>query len=319
MNLSSRQLRAFVALAQERHFTRAAERCHQTQPAFSALIRSLEDIAGVRLFDRTTRRVELTPEGHLFNESAQRLLNDLDAVMGDIQDHVAKRKGRVAVSALPSLAAGWLPGIYAQFHAQHPGVQLQLHDALLEPCLDMVRRGSVDMAVAAKGRDMSGLLAEPLCEDYFYMVCRDDHPLAQRSAVHLRELKGSAMIQLGKGSSIRQSLARNAVFCDLDSFLEVDHLATVTGLVSAGLGVSLVPAMTLFQFRHEQIKVIPLVPRSRIKRSLYLIRRSEKSLSSAARAFYDVLLDQRSDLARRNEQAMAPGTISAPTIFSISS
>jgi len=319
MNLSSRQLRAFVALAQEKHFTRAAERCHQTQPAFSALIRSLEDTAGVRLFDRTTRRVELTPEGRMFNESALRLLNDLDAVMSDIQDHVAKRKGRVAVSALPSLAAGWLPGIYAQFHALHPGVQLHLHDALLEPCLDMVRRGSVDMAVAAKGSDMSGLLAEPLCEDYFYLVCRDDHPLAQRSTVHLRELKGSAMIQLGKGSSIRQSLARNAVFCGLDSFLEVDHLATVTGLVSAGLGVSLVPSMTLFQFRHEQIKVIPLAPRSRIKRSLFLIRRSEKSLSSAARAFYDVLLDQRSDLARRNEQAMAPSTISDPTVFAASS
>src|SRR3546814_23162 len=115
MNLSSRQLRAFVALAQERHFTKAAQRCHTTQPAFSALIKALEDAAGTRLFDRTTRRVELTPEGRLFNESALRLLNDLDGVMQDIQDHVAKRKGRVAVAALPSLAAGWLPGIYARF------------------------------------------------------------------------------------------------------------------------------------------------------------------------------------------------------------
>src|SRR5690606_17352568 len=138
-----------------------AERCHQTQPAFSALIRSLEDAAGVRLFDRTTRRVELTPEGRLFNASALRLLNDLEAVMGEIQDHVAVRKGRVAVAALPSLAAGWLPEVYAQFHDQFPGVELQLHDALLEPCLDMVRRGVVDIAVAAKGLDMGGLQAEP--------------------------------------------------------------------------------------------------------------------------------------------------------------
>lgn len=305
MNLSSRQLRAFVALAQERHFTKAAERCHQTQPAFSALIRSLEDAAGVRLFDRTTRRVELTPEGRLFNESALRLLNDLDAVMGDIQDHVAVRKGRVSVAALPSLAAGWLPGIYAQFHARFPGVELQLHDALLEPCLDMVRRGAVDIAVAAQGLDMGGLQAEPLCEDYFHLVCRDDHPLAQRSAVHLRELKGNPIIQLGKSSSIRQSLARNAAFSGLNTFLEVDHLATVTGLVAAGLGVSLVPSMTLFQFGHERIRVVPLAARSRMKRSLYLIRRSEKSLSSAAQAFYDVLLAQRKGLA----QALPPGTM----------
>ncbi|MGB6104705.1 MAG: LysR substrate-binding domain-containing protein, partial [Pusillimonas sp.] len=166
-----------------------------------------------------------------------------------------------------------------------------------------VRRGSVDIAVAARGSDMGGLLAEPLCEDYFHLVCREDHPLAQRDAVHLRELKGNAIIQLGKGSSIRQSLARNAVFSGLNSFLEVDHLATVTGLVAAGLGISLVPSMTLFQFRHEQIKVVPLAARSRMKRSLYLIRRSEKSLSSAARAFYDVLLAQRADLAQRNDLA----------------
>jgi LysR family carnitine catabolism transcriptional activator len=296
MNLSSRQLRAFVALAQERHFTKAAERCHTTQPAFSALIRTLEDAAGTRLFDRSTRRVELTPEGKLFNESALRLLNDLDSVMEDIHDHVAKRKGRVAVAALPSLAAGWLPGIYAQFLARFPGVELQLHDALLEPCLDLVRGGSVDIAVAAKGRDMAGLAAEPLCEDYFHLVCRNDHPLAQRAAVHLRELKGSAIIQLGKGSSIRQSLSRSNVFAGLDTFLEVDHLATVTGLVAAGLGVSLVPSMTLFQFRHPGITVVPLAGKSRLKRSLYLIRRSEKSLSSAARAFYELLQEQRGSL-----------------------
>src|SRR3546814_12340402 len=91
MNLSSRQLRAFVALAQERHFTKAAQRCHTTQPAFSALLKALEDAAGTRLFDRTTRRVELTPEGRLFNESALRLLNDLAVVMQDIQDHESGR------------------------------------------------------------------------------------------------------------------------------------------------------------------------------------------------------------------------------------
>jgi len=313
MNLSSRQLRAFVALAQERHFTRAAERCHQTQPAFSALIRSLEDAAGVRLFDRTTRRVELTPEGRLFNASALRLLNDLEAVMGEIQDHVAVRKGRVAVAALPSLAAGWLPEVYAQFHDQFPGVELQLHDALLEPCLDMVRRGVVDIAVAAKGLDMGGLQAEPLCEDFFYLVCRDDHPLARRHEVHLRELKGNAMIQLGKSSSIRQNLARNAVFSKLGTFLEVDHLATVTGLVAAGLGISLVPSMTLFQFRHERIRVVPLALRSRMKRPLYLIRRSEKSLSSAAQAFYDVLLAQRNDLAQNLQPSTMSGAATSPS------
>lgn len=296
MNLSSRQLKAFVALAQERHFTKAAAHCHQTQPAFSALIKALEESVGARLFDRTTRRVELTPEGALFGLSAQRLLDDLDAVVSDVKDHVAKKKGRVSVAALPSLAAGWLPTIYAGFHAQYPAIELQLHDALLEPCLDLVRRGDADIAVAAKGRDMTDLVSEPLCEDYFYLVCRRDHALAKKSTVRLADLKGSAIIQLGKNSSIRQCLLGSRSFTALDSFLEVDHLATVTGLIVAGLGVSLAPSMTLFHFQHPDIAVVRLSAQNQLKRSLYLIRRKERSLSSAAQAFYELLLAQRDTL-----------------------
>ncbi|NYT36859.1 LysR family transcriptional regulator [Allopusillimonas soli] len=303
MNLTSRQLRAFVTLAEERHFTRAAARCHQTQPAFSALIKSLEEMAGARLFDRSTRRVELTPEGMVFAARARGLLQDMDVALRDIRDHVALRKGRAAVAALPSLAAGWIPGVFAHFRGQYPGVTLVLHDALLEPCLELVRTGAVDMAVAARGRDMSGLESVALCEDHFHLVCRKDHPLAGRRQIHLQELEGSAMIQLGKGSSIRQSLAVHPAFSALGTFLEVDHLATVTGLVAEGLGISLVPSMTLFQFRHPHICVVPLARGSGLKRSLYLIRRGERSLSSAAQALYDLMLAQRSELGRHGPDA----------------
>lgn len=218
MNLTIRQLRAFVALAQERHFTRAAARCHQTQPAFSALIKSLEDVLGARLFDRSTRRVELTAEGQLLNASATRLLRDLESAVQDVRDHVAVKKGRVCIAALPSLAAGWLPQIYALFHGEHPDVELALHDALLEPCLALVRNGDADMAVAAMGADMSGLDAEPLCQDAFHLVCREDHALAGRRAVQLRDLRECTLIQLGQGSSVRQSLLRSDAFRSLESF-----------------------------------------------------------------------------------------------------
>lgn len=312
MSLTEKQLKGFLALAEERHFTRAADRCNQTQPAFSALIRSLEDALGVRLFDRTTRRVELTAEGRRLAGSARRLLNDMDAMVQDIHDHVAKRKGSVSVAALPSLAAGWLPDLYARFHREHPGVKLALHDALLDPCLDMVRSGTADIAVAAKGRDMSGLTAEPLCEDHFYLICRRDHPLARRcmeaergsdapASIGIEALAEFPIIQLGRNSSIRQSLAGHPRFVDLQSFLEVDHLATVTGLVVAGLGVSLVPAMTLFQFQHEALCRIRLSEPTPLKRSLYLIRRSERSLSVAAQAFHDLLLSERKRLPQPDD------------------
>ncbi|HEX7748973.1 MAG TPA: LysR family transcriptional regulator [Bordetella sp.] len=295
MNLSTRQLRAFVALAQERHFTRAAQRCHLTQPAFSALIRSLEETAGARLFDRNTRHVELTVEGRVFEASAQRLLGELELALEDVRDHALRRRGRVAVAALPSLAAGWLPDLLARFHADYPGIVLQLRDALLDPCLDMVQRGEVDFAVAARRDDMTGLESVFLHADRYYLVCRKDHALARREKVRVRDLAREPVIHLARGSSVRKQLD-DAIGADaLTPLLEVEHLATAAGLISAGLGISIVPAMTLFHFQQAGLTIKPLQDKG-LRRSLYLVRRKGRSLSMAAQAFYELLSASRLDL-----------------------
>jgi DNA-binding transcriptional LysR family regulator len=302
MNLSARQLRAFVALADERHFTRAAQRCHLTQPAFSALIRSLEEAAGLRLFDRNTRHVELTAEGRVLDASARRLLADMDLVMDDLRDHAARRRGRVALAALPSLAAGWLPGLLARFSQAHPGIVLDLRDALLDPCLDMVQSGQVDFAVASRRPDMTDLDSEFLHADRYFLVCRVDHSLAAQSQVRLRDIVRYPVIQLARGSSVRKHLDE-ALGADAPlPVFEVEHLATVTGLVRAGLGVSVVPAMTLFHFRSDDLRVVPLAGRA-LTRPLYLVQRKGRSLSVAAQALYELLIAHRGDIGGAGHQA----------------
>lgn len=302
MNLSARQLRAFVALADERHFTRAAQRCHLTQPAFSALIRSLEETAGLRLFDRNTRHVELTAEGRVLDASARRLLADMDLVMDDLRDHAARRRGHVALAALPSLAAGWLPGLLARFSQAHPGIVLDLRDALLDPCLDMVQSGQVDFAVASRRPDMTDLDSEFLHADRYFLVCRADHPLAAQSPVRLRDIVRYPVIQLARGSSVRKHLDE-ALGADAPlPVFEVEHLATVTGLVRAGLGVSVVPAMTLFHFRSDDLRVVPLAGRA-LTRPLYLVQRKGRSLSVAAQALYELLIAHRGDIGGAGHQA----------------
>lgn len=293
MNLSSRQLRAFVVLAQERHFTRAAQRCHMTQPAFSALIRQIELEVGMRLFDRSTRHVGLTPGGELFQSAALQLLTEFDAVKERMGDYAAQRQGRVSLAALPSLAAGWLPDRLAQYHQENPGVRLELRDALLDPCLDMVRGGYVDFAVAAQRADMSGLAADFLYKDHFFMVCRDDHPLANKKRVALSELDEWPRIQLARSSSVRQVL--DSADERPHALLEVEHLATVAGLVLSGMGISLVPGMTLFHFRRPGLCVLPVSDRQ-LGRSLYLVKRKGRSLSVAAAAFYALLLASRAQI-----------------------
>ena len=292
MNLSTRQLRAFVALADEKHFTRAAQRCHLTQPAFSALIRTLEDAAGVRLFDRNTRNVELTAEGRVLDASARRLLGEFDLVVEDLRDYAARRRGQVIIAALPSLAAGWLPSLLTRCHQDYPGITLQLRDALLDPCLDMVQSGAADFAVAAQRTDMTDLESEFLHADRFFLVCRKDHPLADRSQVRLRDLARWPIIQLARGSSVRRHLDEALGAATAQPLLEVEHLATVTGLVSAGMGISVVPAMTLFHFRRDELVIKPLAGKP-LTRPLYLVRREGRALSVAAQTLYDLLRQHR--------------------------
>lgn len=284
-DLSTRQLRAFVALSEQRNFTRAAQQMHLSQPAFSALIRALESLLETRLFERSTRAVALTAEGRLFEASARQLLGDFGLALGHLRDHLQLRTGRVSLAALPSLAAGWLPEILAEYKAQWTGVELQLHDTLSDNCLDLLRGGVVDFALASTGAHSAGLQTRVLCADDFHLVCRRDHPLArQRGAgLGLKDLAPYPFVHLARNSSVRQRLEAALHPMQLHSVLEVEHLATVAGMVQAGLGVSVVPALTLFHFQHPDLVTRALKVRG-LKRRIYLVQREGESLSVAAQA-----------------------------------
>ncbi|HEX6704254.1 MAG TPA: LysR family transcriptional regulator [Albitalea sp.] len=292
MNASTRQLRAFLALAELRSFTRAATRSHLSQPAFSALIRTLEESMGARLFERTTRSVELTVEGKLFLESAERLVRDFDQAVGDLRDHAARRRGRVAMALLPSLAAGWLPPVLAGFQADYPGIELDVADVLSEACLERVRGGSADFALAAIRADTAELRAEVFCTDRFHLVCRRDHPLARKTDLKLRDLAAEPFVQMSRGSSVRQYLDAAVHPLQMNGVLEVEQLATVMGMVRHGLGISVVPALTLFHFRSDDIVTRPLQGKG-LKRQIFVVRRRDRALSTAAQALYEWVMARR--------------------------
>jgi DNA-binding transcriptional LysR family regulator len=293
-DVSTRQLRAFVALAETRNFTRAAARLHLSQPAFSALIRALEEAVGTRLFDRSTRHVEPTAEGALFLESAQRLLRDLSLSVADLGEHVARRRGRVALAALPALAAGWLPPRLAAFRQRYPDIELDVADALSEDCVERVRTGRADFALAAVRAGAPELLVEPFCADAFHLVCLRTHVLARRETVTLRDLAGEPFIHLARTSSVRQHI-ESALWpgaLALKPVMELEQLSTVAGMVRAGLGITVVPALTLFHFEHPALVTRP-VDAPGLRRQIYCIRRRDRSLSIAAQALFEELMAQR--------------------------
>ncbi len=295
MNVSTRQLRAFLALAEERSFTRAAAQTHLSQPAFSALIRSLEDTLGLRLFHRSTRHVEPTAECLEFEVSARRVLAEFDGAVLGVRDQVARRRGRVSIALLPSLAAGWLPQVLAGFRAEFPGIELEVRDVLSEPCIEAVRAGRADFALAATRADTSELRAELFCSDAFHLVCPIQHPLASVPTVRPRDVAAWPFVHLSRTSSVRQYLDAALHPLQMRTLMEVDQLATVMGMVRAGLGISIVPSLTLFHFQQPEVITRPL-SWSGLTRHIYLVRRRDRALSLAAQSLHDWMLQRRPEV-----------------------
>lgn len=288
-NISTRLLHAFVALAELKHFTRAAERCHTSQSALSVMIQKLESVVGTKLFERDTRKVMLTPEGELFAEAARSLIGEIESAFDDMSDYVARRRGRVSIAALPSLAANGLPAVIAEYRSLYPGVKVSLHDALSDQCLSLLRQGKVDLVLTAPGSNFVEFESRTLCSDPFYVVCRRDHPLAKKRVVQVHELAGHEIIHLAKSSSVRQHveiLLRNTQA--VHSGFEVEHLATVAGLVKQGLGISLVPELTLFQFRQLDLVAVPLHSKNLV-RPILIVQRKDQSLSIASQAMLELI------------------------------
>lgn len=301
MNLSTRQLRALLALDAQRNFTRAAAACSLSQPAFSALIRQLEETLGTRLFDRSTRHVALTADGEAFVVAARQVLADLDAAFADLRDRAEHRRGRVSIALLPSLAADWLPSVLAEFRAAYPGIALEVADVLSEPCIERVRAGRADFALAATRADTPELRADVFCSDDFHLVCPRGHPLARAARVRPRDVAAWPFIHLARTSSVRQYLDAATHPHPLPSVLEVDQLATVAGMVRAKLGISIVPALTLYQFASPDLVVRP-IRWPGLTRRIYVVRRRDRSLSPAAQVLYDWMLARKPDPAARVRQ-----------------
>ena len=287
--LSAHQLRAYVQLVEQRSFTRAASASHLSQPAFSALIRALEAEVGAQLFDRNTRRVDLTAEGRDFYDGAQRVLSEIEAALDRVRERVALSRGRVALALLPSLAAGWLPDALASFHTEHPNIELDVFDVLSAHCIDHVRSGRVDMAIAATRVDTPELTAEPFLTDAFFLVAQREHPLLSKPRLRPRDLLPFDFVNLSHNSSVRQYLDAALLPLKVRALLEVDQLATVMGMVRAGMGISVVPALTLFHFQHPDVET-RLLQWPGLQRSIYLIRRRDKRLSLAAQALHAHLM-----------------------------
>jgi LysR family transcriptional regulator, carnitine catabolism transcriptional activator len=288
MNLSIRHMKAFMALATLRNFTRAAESCSLTQSAFSALIANLESDLRVKLFARNTRNVDLTAEGQVFLDIVSHLLPETERALEQMEDYVKYRKGKVAVAALPSIASSILPSLIARFAADFAGIEVRVQDVSSTVCVDMVRNRQVDFALCAAVAPSADLAIDILARDTFYFICAAAHPLATRKRLSVPNVIGEPIIAFEPNSSIRQHLDAAIYPRQWVRSHQVNSLSTAAGFVAAGLGVTIVPTLGLPQFAHLGLRAIPLaLPLN--ERDISLVRRSGDSDSMAAGAFITLL------------------------------
>lgn len=246
-NLSLRQLRAFLAVAQEASMTRAAAKLHLTPSALSMLVRGMEDDLGTRLFERTTRRLVLTDMGQQFLPVVQKVFAQLEDGIASLHNSQHVKASLLRVAASPLLASALFPKVIASFRSQHPHVKVVLLDVPVESLPDLVRQGEVDLAVCTANQETQDLTATPLYVDKLMLVCPTSHPLAQSREVAWQDLLDQPLILMRHGSGLRTLVdkAFSKWSKRVKPAYEVSQVATALGLVAEGEGVSVLPSYAI--------------------------------------------------------------------------
>ena len=277
MNVSFRQLRAFILIAETSSFTRTAEQLHLSQPALSYSIRKLEESMGLQLLARNTRSVELTPAGQHFLPQARRMLRDMDDAVRDARDTLSLIRGTLRLAALPTAAASFLPVVIASFQREHPGVDVRLLDGRAGEIMGWVQRGEVDAGISSLPDDLSGLSFERLLDDNLVLLSHQDHH---------RDWKQQPYIALTPDTSIRPLADAALRYLNVDPVpaWEVAHMSTATALVREGLGFSLLPASCTAVFNIGEQCVVTAIDQP-AKRSISLLQRKPVAPSPSLSQF----------------------------------
>lgn len=290
MKITIKQIQQFLAVAELGSFSRASKRLGTAQPALSQAIRDLEDELSVRLFDRTTRRVELTDAGREFQNSTTKVMEELEHAVEGVHMLAERRRGRLRIAAPPLLASVVLPQAIAEFQQSYPGIAVQLADVGTEQIVEAVRSGKADCGLGTFSPAEDGIERVALVRDSLMLFCDDRSMFANAASARWRDLADQPLITLTRDSGIRLLVEVGFETSEiaLKPAFEVSQVTTALALVEAGLGVAVLPAYALAASRHRKVVGKPLVDPN-IAREVAMIHATGRSVSPATQAFVGVV------------------------------
>ncbi|MEO3744555.1 LysR substrate-binding domain-containing protein [Plantactinospora sp. B5E13] len=293
MRVQLQQLRYFVAVAETRHFTHAADNVGVTQPSLSKQIHSLEAELGAPLFERVRGNIALTAAGEVLLPLAERILADVDTARREVQELVGVRRGRIRLGATPSLVTSLAPAVLRRFRDAHPNVEVRVEESGSQDLVRDLLRGELDLALIilpGQGPDPA-LRTEPVLRDSLVVASVNPLPIVDPTGpLRLADLRDQPLVMFRRGYDLRDVTLRACREAGFEPTLAVDggEMDAVLSFVEAGLGAALVPGIVVA--RRPRLWVTRLASPG-VQRTIALARRREVEPTHAARAFRRILLD----------------------------
>ncbi|MDY6944646.1 MAG: LysR substrate-binding domain-containing protein [Pseudomonadota bacterium] len=290
MNL--RDLRYFVALADTKHFGKAAERCFVSQPTLSAQLKKLENYLGVQLIERQPRRVTLTETGVKILPLARRILQESDEIISLARNEHDPLSGKLKLGLIPTIGPYLLPLVARRLRKQLPQLKLMLYEYQTHQLLEKLRDGEIEVAILALPVQMDGLEARELYHEEFNVAVPNNHPLAKKSSIKLDDLAGESLLLLEDGHCLRDQALDVCSRIDVkeNEDYRATSLETLRQMVAAGLGITLMPDLaTRGPFNSGQGLAIKAFARPVPTRTVGAVWRKSSSRTQAIDAMCEVI------------------------------
>jgi DNA-binding transcriptional LysR family regulator len=260
-DIELRHLRYFVAVAEELHFGRAAERLHLAQPPLSQQIRKLEDLLGYDLFQRTSRSVSLTPAGEALLLRAHRTLRNVQRDIEETRSIARGEVGSLHIGFIGSAMLTTLPGIFRTYREAYPRVRLHLHESFTSLVTEGLENGSLDAGILRDGDALEGFEVITIHSEAFLAVLPATHPLARTKSISVAALRDEPFVYYPRSAGTR-AYEKPLTLCEEHGFRpqivqEASHWLTILRLIAAGQGVSIAPACVR-QIASPDVVCLPL-------------------------------------------------------------
>lgn len=304
-NVTLRQIEGLLLAGDMLSFSRAAEVMHITQSAFSQLVRELEASLGVRLFDRTTRRISLTDAGVILHAKMKRGMVEIDDACEEARAIARVEHGHITVGTLASLAIGVVTRTLGELRKGFPGVKVSLREDHNGPLLERVAQGEVDFAVCADSSAVTGLAFEHLFDDELVAVMNEADPKARVARLRWCALKDQSFVMLMRDSSTHEqvSAALMAHGITREADYEVANMFTALSMVRAGFGMTFIPAMVLGEVNMAGL-AWKRMQRPSPTRHIGICRRGDRTASPAVAKFEELLRAEVKRVRLRTRQVL---------------